>query len=149
MSKTSLIYRKVQFKFLTNITLDQIKNQEAEYANKLQSCCYQHLLAVGTEKGKIHILDMRNQQYVKVLFGEPWISTLDNCRGVIWVSGISRSLFCIRIKDNKKIFHTNCDTNLDQYDGEILFKKKEEELRSIRKKSIVILFTILSILEFD
>lgn len=126
MSKTSLIHRHIEYKHLTNFSLPQIKSTKSEYANKLQSCCFQKLLAVATEKGFIHIIDLKERKILKILFAEPWISTLDNCRGLIWVSGISRSLFCLRIKDNKKIFHTNCNTNFDQYDGrnnEFLIKK--------------------------
>lgn len=117
MSKTTLIHKQVLFKLLGNITIDQIKDQEAEYANKIQSCCFQHLLAIGTEKGRIHIFDINSKKYIKTLYAEPWLSTLDNCRGMIWTSGMSRSLLCIRIKDNKKIFHTNCDTDIGHYDG--------------------------------
>lgn len=117
MSQRCLINREIEFKFKASVNIKNIADQDGEYTNKIQSCCYRHLLAIGTEKGFIYIYSFKKRKLTKVLFGEPWISTLDNCRGLVWLSGISRSLFCVRIKDNKKIFHTNNDTNFDQYDG--------------------------------
>ena len=90
------------------------------YINKLQSCCLHQNLAIGTENGRVYIYSPSKGRIIKCVFAEPWLSSIENCRGVIWTSGISRSLLCIRVKDNKKIFHTNTNTDRLSYNSEFL-----------------------------
>jgi hypothetical protein len=87
------------------------------YINKLQACCLKKNLAIGTENGKVYLFDPRLQGVYKCVVAEPWVSSLENCKGFVWASGISRSLMCIRVKDNKKIFHTNTNTEFHDYDS--------------------------------
>jgi len=90
------------------------------YVNIIQACCQKLYLAIGTENGEVYIFDFRLKRLVKKIFAEPWVSTIENCRGLIWTSGVSRSLMCIRVKDNKKLFHINTDTKLTDYDSIVL-----------------------------
>ena len=80
---------------------------QKNYLNIIQSCCYKFHLALGTENGEVYIYDTRRGRIVKEIFAEPWLSSIENCRGMVWTSGQSRSLMCIRIRDNKKLFHIN------------------------------------------
>ena len=90
---------------------------EKNYVNKLQACCVHKNLAIATEKGNVYIYNPMVNEVTKCIFTEPWVCSLENCRGNIWASGISRSLMCIRVKDNKKTFHTNVGTKFQGYIG--------------------------------
>lgn len=94
-------------------------NSEKNYVNKLQACCFKKNLAIGTENGKVFIYNAIKKEITKCVDAEPWVSSLENCRGVIWTSGISRSLLCIRVKDNKKVFHTNTNTEFHSYNSKV------------------------------
>jgi len=65
------------------------------------------------------MFDYRNMNLKKTLVAEPWLSTVENCRWYVWVSGKSRSLSCLRVLDGKKVFHNNTGGSLAQYDGKI------------------------------
>jgi hypothetical protein len=74
-------------------------------------------LAIATEKGNVYIYNVRQNSVNKCVYTEPWVNSIENCRGNVWASGISRSLMCIRVKDNKKVFHTNIGTKFQGYIG--------------------------------
>lgn len=105
---------------------ESISQQRGEYVNTIQNCCFKRYLAVGTEKGNVLVYHMPTGELRYTLKAEPWISTIENCQGFVWVSGRSRSLMCLRIKDNKKVFHTNSNTNMNEYEGSgiQIFKEK-------------------------
>lgn len=120
MSKLDIIKQPTPpYSFKTNVELEGIDDPKAEFVNKFSSNCAKRNLIVGTENGMILIYDYNKKQPIKKIMGEPWISTLRNDKNIIWLSGVSRSLIGLRIKDSKKIFHTNCGTKIDQYDGNL------------------------------
>lgn len=118
MSKVDIIkHQSSYYKLKRKFTLEGIDDPKVEYVNKFQPDRKTKCVSIGTENGMILIYDHDKNTPKKKLMGEPWISALKRHRDLIWLSGISRSLIGLRIKDNKKIFHTNCNTNIDQYDG--------------------------------
>lgn len=86
----------------------------------MQACCNQKNLAIATEQGNVYIYNVRNNSVNQCIYTEPWVNSIENCRGNIWASGISRSLMCVRVKDNKKIFHTNVGTKFQGYIGSLI-----------------------------
>ena len=117
---------------MLSFQIEEFKNQcdieDKNYVNKLQACCIQKNLAIATEKGKVYIYDVLKNQVNKCIYTEPWVSSIENCRGNVWASGRSRSLMCIRVKDNKKIFHTNVGTKFQGYIGKLPKSHEETNL---------------------
>lgn len=105
---------------------EEVKNENDEFINTIQSCCFKHYLAVGTEKGRILIYHVPTATLRYNFFAEPWISSIENCHGFIWLSGMTRSMKCFRVMDQKMVFHTNNDTSISEYDcsGIQIFKEK-------------------------
>lgn len=108
---------------------EDLTRSSGEFVNTIQNCCFKRYLGVGTEKGQVLVYHMPSGELKYRLIGEPWITTLENCSGLIWLSGQSKSLMCIRIKDNKIIFVTNRDTKMNQYDGSGIQIYKEKAHR--------------------
>lgn len=113
---------------INSFSIDECKKTEEEqeqknYINKLRPCCVRKYIAIGTENGKVFIYDVKRHQITGCLKAEPWVSSLENCRGLIWTSGISRSLMCIRVKDNKKVFHTNTNTEFQSYNSKFEYEE--------------------------
>ena len=105
--------------FVIDDCTESAQNQSSRknYINKLQVCCLRKKLAIGTENGRVYLFDCIKKEIVNCVMAEPWLSSIENCRGNIWTSGMSRSLMCIRVKDNKKTFHTNLNTSFRNYDS--------------------------------
>lgn len=97
---------------------------------------FQKNLAIGTENGKVFIYNAEKKEVTKCVKAEPWVSSLENCRGVIWTSGISRSLMCIRVKDNKKVFHTNTNTEFYAYDSKIFSNIRDKGVQILQEKIV-------------